>query len=149
MSMLMFRFSTIFYIDPFFEGWYSRIVDEDNNRSFGILFGKIDTGKTLKYPAAYVSILHHSGENAPIENYDAMISDPSRVMVTDFVSIGHVYTRPHSFALLSCIVFFNRLKLKSVRYLHGTCTIYTVARSITIGLILACSSCCCVLANSH
>ncbi|XP_054766754.2 uncharacterized protein LOC129273769 isoform X1 [Lytechinus pictus] len=54
---------------PFFEGWYTRLTDTDNNRSFGVLFGRVlprinqSTSAGDSAPLTYIGLLRSNGES--------------------------------------------------------------------------------------
>lgn len=61
---------------PFFEGWYTRLTDTDNDRSFGVLFGRVlptnsqspstSTSTWDSSPTTYIGLVNSNGQGSPM-----------------------------------------------------------------------------------
>ncbi|XP_072046750.1 uncharacterized protein [Amphiura filiformis] len=70
---------------PFFEGWYARIIDTENSRSFGVLFGRVlpasPTSSTSSLSTTYLSFVRSKGVNQSMEVID-IFPDEENISVT-------------------------------------------------------------------
>ena len=67
---------------PFFEGWYIRFTDSDQNRTFGFLFGKVVPEDTkLAHKLAFMGLIYDDQHTSRLLSYDAFPSS-STVNIT-------------------------------------------------------------------
>ena len=69
---------------PFFEGWYARLTDAENSRSFGVLFGRVLPGSndtTSAYSNTYLGFVRSRGYNESMEVVD-IFPDGENISVT-------------------------------------------------------------------
>ena len=77
---------------PFFEGWYARLTDPENSRSFGVLFGRVlpsSNDNISAYSTTYLGFLRNRGHNESMEVVD-IFPDEGNISVT--VRGGHKVT---------------------------------------------------------
>ena len=68
---------------PFFEGWYARMTDLENQRSFGVLFGEVLPGSESRRnstPTTYIGLIRSNG-NRPMVAAEAF-PNPNEIKVT-------------------------------------------------------------------
>lgn len=67
---------------PFFEGWYLRLIDPSQNRSFGVLFGAVTpASQSAAANLTFIGLLRSFNQGQRLEDYNAF-PNPSDVIVT-------------------------------------------------------------------
>ena len=79
---------------PFFEGWYARMTDVDNQRSFGVLFGEVLPGEMERgketTPTTYIGLIRSDGRRPMVAAEGFPKSSDIRVTVRKAYRSAHL-----------------------------------------------------------